>query len=542
MNSIGDNRRRASKPLLRKVTADCHESTSSTPSVQDTSKLRPWLPDKWDYEADVVVIGYGGAGVCAAIAAYDTGANVLILEKAPVNGGNTRVAVGGSSIPSDITDAIEYYRAHIGATVDEESIHTLAEAIVQLPGKLKEWGIELEYFPYVPVYPTLPGSDSFRRVGRLARTPQQIKGGVWFNYAEQLFDVFEEQVKKRGIKVMYETPAKELIQDPVTKEILGATVGGSKQEIHIKARRGIVLACGGFENNREMLLNYLSHIEKLPLYPSGTPYNTGDGILMASAVGAKLWHMAGIELGNFGPKAPSERFGVGFRLLRQLPPGSQVIYINKHGKRFMNDAVTLSHRKDWFKVQHFDDDHAEYPNIPFYMIFDETYRRKGPIVETRYGWWCVHKLYEWSDDNSAEIDLGWIVKANTIKELAIKMGIDPDALGETIREYNEFCKIGEDPKFGRSKEWLVPIDTPPYYGTELCAPITNTQGGPKHNSRAQVLDINDKPIPRLYAAGELGSFFFPLYPGACNIPEALAFGCIAGEEVSTLIPWDRHVP
>ncbi|MFC1871626.1 FAD-binding protein, partial [Chloroflexota bacterium] len=237
------------------------------------------------------------------------------------------------------------------------------------------------------------------------------------------------------------------------------------------------------------------------------------------------------------PRTPSEKFGVGFRLLRQLPPGSQAIYINKYGRRFMDDAVMLSHRKDPYEVQLFDHDHAEYPNIPFYMIFDETYRKKGPIVEMRYGWWCIHKLYQWSDDNSAEVDLGWIVKANTIKELAVKMGIDPDALEGAIREYNEYCKIGEDPKFGRSKEWLVPIETPPYYGTELCEPIINTQGGPKHDSRTQVLDINDKPIPRLYAAGELGSFFFPLYPGASNIPEALAFGCIAGEEAASLSPW-----
>ena len=119
------------------------------------------------------------------------------------------------------------------------------------------------------------------------------------------------------------------------------------------------------------------------------------------------------------------------------------------------------------------------------------------------------------------------------------MGINPDALEATIREYNEFCKTGEDPEFGRSKEWLATIDNPPYYGTELCEPIINTQGGPKHNSRTRVLDHNDQPIPRLYAAGELGSFFFPLYPGASNIPEAFAFGCIAGTEAAAMTPWEK---
>ena len=503
-------------------------------------KRQSWLPDSWDYDADVVIIGYGGAGVCAAITAHDAGAKVLLLEKAPVNGGNTRVAVGGLNIPDDMASAVKYYRAQIGATVEEESILALAKAIIELPMKLKEWGIELEYFPTEPSYPSLPGAESFKRIGRLARTQQQINDGVWFNYADQLFDKFEEQITKRGIQVMYETPARKLIQDPATKEILGVQAEDlNNKDIYIKARRGVILACGGFENNKEMLVNYLPYMDELPLCPYGTPYNTGDGIYMAAAVGAKLWHMAGIELGNFAPRVPSEKYGVGFRLLRQLPPGSQAIYVNKQGKRFMDDAVMLSHRKDPYKVQYFDHDHAVYPNIPFYMIFDENYRRQGPLVETRYGWWTIHNLYQWSADNSAEIDLGWIIKANTIKELAKKMRIDPDTLESTITRYNEFCKIGEDPEFGRAKEWLAPINNPPYYGTELCEPIINTQGGPKHNARTQVLDTNDKPIPRLYAAGELGSFFFPLYPGASNIPEAFAFGRIAGKEAASLKPHNR---
>ena len=116
--------------------------------------------------------------------------------------------------------------------------------------------------------------------------------------------------------------------------------------------------------------------------------------------------------------------------------------------------------------------------------------------------------------------------------------MDPAALAATVRNYNGYCAAGEDPEFGRFKDWLVPLETPPYYATELCEPIINTQGGPKHDARAQVLDKNDQPIPRLYAAGELGSFFFPLYESASNIPEALAFGRIAGAHAAALTPWE----
>ncbi len=513
-------------------------SVGFTPVEKDVTKLKPWLPEKWDYEVDIVVVGFGGAGACAAIAAFDAGASVLILEKAPVSGGNTRVSAGVLSIPGDVANTIEYYRALTWETLNEETIYAFAEAMVGLPLRLKEWGVELEYFPEEPTYPTLAGSTSIRKIARLARTPRQTKEGMRWTYGKQLFDFFENQVKKRKIRVIYEARVKELMKDPVTKEILGTKAERLGKEIILMARKGVVLACGGFENNKEMLVNFLQHMAELPIYPFGTPYNTGDGILMASEVGAKLWHMSDVELGNFAPKAPSEKFGVGFRLRRQLPVGSQAIYINKYGKRFMNEALLLSHRKEPLKVQYFDHEHAEYPNIPFYLVFDETFRKKAPIVGTRYGWWCINELYKWSDDNSAEIELGWIVKANTIKELAEKLGVVSVALEDTVSKYNEYCRICEDSEFGRSKKWLVPLDTPPYYGTELCEPIINTQGGPKHNAQAQVLDKNDEPIPRLYAAGELGSFFAPLYENSSNIPEALAFGIIAGEHAAALMPWE----
>ena len=519
---------------------------SSADDAQKTWKPKPWLPEKWDYEADVVVVGYGGAGVCAAIAAHDAGVQALILEKAPFGGGNTGCSGGGMRIPGDVSNATEFYRGLTQGTVDDESIRALAEAMVELPDRLKEWGAELEYFPRALDFPTLPGSGSFHQVANLARTAhekekQKMAGGTAYPaHGDQLFDFLANQAKKREIRVLYQTPASKLIQDPLTREILGVKAEnvGDATAICVSARRGVVLACGGFQNNREMLINFLPYLTRLPVYPYGTPYNTGDGIEMASEAGAKLWHMSGCELATFAPKAPSEKFGVGFRLEKHLPTGSQAIYVNKYGQRFMNESIPLNHRKDLFKVQHFDHDRAEYPNIPFYLVFDETFRKKRPIVGTHIGWWHVHGLYEWSDDNSAEIEQGWIVEANTIKHLAQKMEIDSDVLEQTIGRYNEYCTTGEDPDFGRAKEWLVPLETPPYYAAELCEPIINTHGGPKHNAWAQVLDKHNQPIPRLYAAGEMGSFFFPLYESASNLPEALAFGRIAGKHAAALTPWE----
>ena len=117
------------------------------------------------------------------------------------------------------------------------------------------------------------------------------------------------------------------------------------------------------------------------------------------------------------------------------------------------------------------------------------------------------------------------------------MGIDAAGLQQTVAKYNQFCRNGKDDEFGRPKRLLLPIGKPPYYGAELALTCINTQGGPKHNGKAQTLDKEDKPIPRLYTPGELGSFFGFLYPGGSNIAEAIAFGRIAGENASAENPW-----
>lgn len=508
---------------------------------------KPWLPQAWDSEADIVVVGYGGAGSCAAIAAHDAGDSVLVFEKAPVGGGNTGCSGGGMRIPSDIPNGIKYYAALTQGTVETDALRALAEAMCQLPARLEAWGAELEWTDRGKcTYPALAGSSAFHRVANLARSAsekaRQAEAGdtIFLVRGDGMFAFLHDQVQRRSISVTYNTPVHKLVQDPVTKHILGVVTGSlDGDEVRfIKARKGVVLACGGFQNNHEMLVNFLPNLTALPVYPYGSPYNTGDGITMASEVGAKLWHMSGAELGMFAPKAPSEKFGLGFRLEKTLRPGSTSIFINKSGKRFMDESVLLSHRKDLFQVQAFSEETADYPNIPLFMVFDETYRRARPIVGGHMGWWWVQKSYAWSEDNSAEVELGWIKKGETIAELADQINVDPASLQETIERYNTDCRQGRDSQFGRAKKCLMPLVTGPYHVTELCEPIINTQGGPKRNGKSQVLDRYDQPIPRLYAAGELGSFFYPLYEGASNVPEALAFGIVAAEAAGRLERWD----
>jgi len=498
-------------------------------------EIGEFILPKGDYDTDVLIVGYGAAGANAAIAAHDAGARVLILEKLGFAGGNSGVCAGAMLIPESVEEAIQYYRALSFGTVDEEMIRVFAEAMVNIPDQLAELGAEFKVGQMVPTYfPSLLG-------GKLKRIQFNPTGSDGFRFLEKL-------LLDRKVEILMDTQAKSLIQDPRTGEVLGLNAQREGKKITLLARKGVVLACGGYEYNPVMLSDFNFPGATDYIFPWGTPGNTGDGIKMASEAGAALWHMASIEWGAFCARKPSQKFGtaIGAGLGRLRPEGS-FLFVNRSGKRFMAETTSLVHRKAPLEILFFDHERAEYPNLPAYMIFDESYRLQGPIASTResieaiwggpVGYPMVQGIYDWSKDNSAEIEQGWIFKAETAADLAGKIGADVEALEETIRDFNKFCMENHDPQFNRTQESLTSLEKPPYYAVELALTLVNTQGGPKHNIDCQVLDYNNRPIPRLYAAGELGSFFGFLYQGGSNYPEAFAFGQIAGKRVAAQTSW-----
>jgi succinate dehydrogenase/fumarate reductase flavoprotein subunit len=501
---------------------------------------KPWLPNRWDYEADVVAIGMGYAGQNTAIASHDAGAKVLVLEKAPEKyaGGNSSVSGGGMTVPTGVKEGIPYYRALAFGTAPDELCDFMAEALYKVPEQLNKLGIELivtrSYERPAPDAPPpsglrlLPGAN----YGKIYSIKPVQDAPPNFGAGKQLHMALDKCVKSRGIPVHYETRAKHLIQDPVTKEIVGVIAEKQGKKIYVKAKRGVVLACGGYENNPEML-SYFNY-PGIRIYPWGSPYNTGDGIKMVSEIGAPLWHTFSLEWAGHSVKAPSEQTGVSV----QSALGGSYIFVNKYGKRFMNELKNMVHTKESLELTYFNHDRVEYPNQPFYAIFDETVRSKQRLGR-RGGmtWNAVHGLYQWSEGSTAEIEKGWVSKGDTLKDLAARIKIDPDGLQETVAGYNQHCAGKKDPDFNRRDNSLSPLTTPPYYGMELALTLINTQGGPKHNKKAQTLDQDNNPIPRLYSPGEFGSFFGFLYPGGSNIPEAIAFGRIAGENAAAEKPW-----
>ena len=485
---------------------------------------------KWDYRADVVVVGYGSAGGNAAIAAHDAGAKVILIDKMSLPGGNSAVCRGAILVPKTVDDAIEYYRALSFGGAEEDMIRAVAEAMVGIPALLREQGAHFKVREAAAAFPTLLKSG-------LHRIQFYPTGPGGFKFLSGL-------VEKRDIPVLLQTPAQGLVQVPETGEVVGVKAEKGGKAIFLKAEKGVVLSCGGYQNSPEMFGDYnIPGISDF-IFPRGTPANSGDGLKMAAAAGAYIWHTTCIEWGTFCAKAPSKEFGVsvGDHVGRSLKSPS-FVFVNKWGKRFMQETKRLNHFKEPLDLLRFDHDNAEYPNLPAFMVFDEGCRRMGPIASNGkmmraqeggvWGYSVCHNIHDWSDDNLEEIEKGWILKADTLTALAGRINVDPGGLEETIRKFNRHCTAGKDSEFCRPRDCLAPILTPPYYALELGLALTNTQGGPKRNKYCQVLGPDGKPIPRLYVAGELGSFFGFLYQGGSNYPEAWAFGRIAGQRAAS---------
>jgi hypothetical protein len=536
----------------------------------------PWLPAKWDYEADVVIVGFGGGGTTAAITARDAGASVLVLEKAPTKdtwGGNTR-STGNFSIGCSKAGAIEYLTSQCWGTVpDKELITAHVEAVQGLPAWIAQLGRQVTWKKTAPNYPLLPGAAAFGGTvdqhGSFTVTDpkkEPTEPGT--------FDFFAGCAATRGVSpeagtVLLATPATELIQDPISKEILGVKAltgvttakdfhySGGKP-IYVKAKKAVILACGGYENNEVMRQNYSPFPHSGFVTQYGSPFNTGDGITMAQRVGARLWHMNKKESHDFACVAASKELGSGVAVDAYGDKNADTpeIIVDRDGNRFMNEYFFSGHSHEHRAFDEFehkrlpvdDIEYSDYRHVPMYWIFDDKRVKAGPL-RTDAHWVDISKTYvgNWSQDNKAELAKGWFIQADTIEALAKKIvckdffgrvvGMNAEGLVATVKKYNQFCANGKDLDFNRRVSTLLPILTPPFYAMEICDCQTNTMGGPERNKFNQTLDTDGKPIPRLYNVGELGSIYGAVYNGSGNIPETYAGGKVAATHAVALKPW-----
>lgn len=330
------------------------------------------------------------------------------------------------------------------------------------------------------------------------------------------YNLVKRNVEIRGtIDVWYASPAAHMIQDPQTKTILGIQVERDGKLLNVRAKGGVILATGGFENNRKMIANYLDMPD---IYTWAALYNTGDGIKLGIEAGADLWHM-GVCAGYFWAFVPD---GVDPSTVRCYRPGSVPwskspailgMLVGTDGTRWMNEAQTHRHGRwkvggEWITMKH---------PVPVYSIFDEEARLKS--LSTLYT--------QWSKDGEEEIKKGWIVKADTLEELAEKIGVSAENLVHAAEDINNAYDNGIAAQYERPHDTLTPIRTAPFYAIKMGPTMYNTDGGPVRNAKGEVLDTDGNPIPHLFSCGDLGSIFSHMYNGGGNIGECTVFGRIA---------------
>jgi len=501
-------------------------------------------PLNWEKEADVVVVGYGGAGIVTAITAHDAGAKVIVLEKAPFRGGgNTGISAGSAVSPTNAKDAAAYLYASSGGLdaggplTPMDVIEAWAEEVCKNRDWWDKMGIEYTAMKEVRTeFMNLPGASAMTVIAAKGR------GQAWFS-------TLDKHVKNRGIEVMFDSPATELIQDCNTKQILGVKAKNEGREKNIKARRGVVLCTGGFEFNEEMKNAFLKcH----PMKFYGWGFNTGDGVKMAQKVGADLWHMDNL-CGGKCAWFPEDPINVGYEL---NPRSNNFIWVDKFGRRYCNERNPLINpHKGWVAFSELSLADGGHSRIPTYLVFDETTRKAGPLnsfgqsLKPPYTPFTTGRLLlppelggipPWTYDNGVEISKGWIKKGDTVEALAAAIGgrVNPSLLKASVEAYNGYCATGKDTDFDRPPETLKPVETPPYYAAALYPGLCSTTGGARRNGNSQVLDPDKKPIPRLYSAGSFGSIYGGIYSvTGGNIGELCAFGRIAGRNAAAEKPW-----
>lgn len=477
-----------------------------------------------EHAFDVVVAGCGVAGLSAAVTAAERGLTVAVLERASFDerGGQSRWTEAYLRMKSlnEVSDDFEMHLSEnagpyndpdfIGemagareswshaaralAIPDPELIGEFANQVPSTIKWLQELGVKFDFLPTQFLTSTQP---------RLL----PVGGGA------ALVDALANRAEKLGVTFFYHTTARKLLLDDLgmVKGLLAQDKDNGGHRFH----GNVVLACGGFEGNPEMLAKYLGP-RSVYLRPvcKGGYFNKGEGIEMALAAGAG----ASGEFGSYHAEPVDPRSGVSEPSVFIFPYG---ILVNKEGRRFTDEAPgTID---------------AHYERVTR-RIYEQTEGLAYVILDQRVKNIPNYQL-------ALRTDLP-AIEADTIEALAMKLNIPAKTLTETVTQYNFAC--GDSEKYDPLRadglstsslsppksNWALPIDQGPFLAYPIISANVFTFGGLKVNTTGQVLDTDGNVMPHLYAAGETVGMYYTNYTGATSVLKGLVFGRSVGNHIS----------
>ena len=503
---------------------------------------------EWDDEADFVVLGSGTA-LTGALKAASEGMSVIVLEKSDLVGGTTLLSGGQVWIPCndycetpDDRELAKTYMTKVAAGLSTEAI---IDAYIDRGAEMARFlteaaGVVWSVSPRIDYHAQWEGAS--RDTRSLACTVDGVTSGATFIEPEA------QALEALGGRIFTSTPAKRLVSRldaDGANEILGVIAEGPDgSEMWIKANKGVLIGTGGFSYNEDMIKAYHPIPQRGCMCVAGS---TGDGILMAQAVGANLVNMPwGWGLVAF--KGLAEQYfdagvcstSVGLYAYQSKPCS---IFVNRQGKRFCDEASDYD--SVWYGFQgQSTTGEMELTNVPAFYVCDQTVR--DALSDPSKGDTFFNVLPD-------EELPSWGYQADTIEELAEKAGIDPEGLKATIEKYNEGVKNGVDTEFHRGESefetynlmnsgpTLGALETPPFYAAEIIPVYQGTKGGIQINEYGQAMSSFGKPIARLYACGNTTGCGGPgkYYTGAggTNGP-GMIFAYIAAEHASQLEAWE----
>lgn len=543
-----------SSNTIIEAVADCVEQAEGDVEALMAEGETTTSDEEIEETADVVIIGGGGAGLAAANSAAESGSSVILIEKSMILGGNTLRSGAGYNtynpetqsnveMSSSLLEELEGYLED-----DPEDYGDFAPTFEELQNQIEDYidsgetdvlfdspelhaihtyiggrrtdrdGNEISSDYELTTTLTensLPTLEWLEEIGlEFGDGASTILGALWprshsigSSTGIGIIDPLEENALELGVEIMMETEAEKLIVE--NGQVIGVeaiTSDGTPVTLH--ANQGVILATGGFGANPEMRQEYNTYWDDIPqeMGTTNIPDATGDGILIAEELDVQL---VGMGFAQLMPSSHPETGSLGGGVWGSAE--SQV-FVNKDGERFVNE---YSERDTLAQAA------LEQEDQLFYIISDANTAGVPEDGRTL-----------WGDDVETLIETESIYRADTLEELAMQLDMDEDALTNEIEKYNGFIEDGEDPEFGKSN-FGTPIETGPFYATPRSPSVHHTMGGVAIDTSTRVLDINDEPIPGLFAAGEVtGGIHAGNRLGGNAITDALTFGKIAGESVS----------